>query len=60
MVKNWPDETIYQITFDHTHIADSIEINPHSPFSAAESDPKGTDTRMLGLGLIALKIKTIE
>ena len=60
VVKNWPDETIYQITFDQTHIADSIEINPPSPFSAAESDPKGTDTRMLGLGLIALKIKTID
>jgi phosphoglycerol transferase len=60
VVKNLPDQTIYQVNFDEVASTDTMEIIPPSPFLPKDADQKITDTRKLGVGLIALKIKTSD
>ena len=56
IVKNWPDQTVYEVNLSDIGTADTLEIIPPSPFSQKASG-QGADDRKLGLGFISLKIK---
>lgn len=58
-IKNDPNYAINIATFDDV-ASDTIEIIPPNPISPKELDPKSGDIRKLGLGLVSLKIRTVE
>jgi|ERR1035437_1656097 phosphoglycerol transferase len=60
IIKNLPSHTVWSVEFDDVVSADTIEITPPNPVLPREIDPNSKDGRKLGLGLVALKIRTIQ
>lgn len=56
IITNKIESIPYHIVFDIYGTADTIEITPPNPVSPHEIDPKYSDPRKLGIGLISLKI----
>lgn len=49
--------TVYTLSFDDVDNVDTLEVFPPKPARPSDIDQKSTDTRMLGLAMVYLKIQ---
>lgn len=58
VVKDSQASELYVLTFEGVNGADTIEIVPPQPTSPKQLDPQSGDSRLLGVSLVSLQIKT--